>query len=985
MDILHKFSNIRGRSHTTSADVPPRPTGDEWYIPYTGRISPPPPSEAQTHEKEPKSHRTSQKSPSHGNLLSLMCGGGLGDVATLKRHGRGNRRDQEDFVNPAAGTHKYHSRHQKGALSTSALSPSSHSNKSHHSVLSPSYTSVPTGLAESNILFSPLNRQLRASAEVPRDDTPRYAHSSYLDRTMSASHRSKHQHDNNPYTTKEEPRQWQPRSSSEMFILPRPHLLAQPLQGRHDKRGSIGSLATMTTSDDPEKVLQNGKARMREREEWTDYVERRGRSISLDRRAEPPSGALPIGNKAREKERSRSRERGKSNTILSLNLGIVQVRKRSKSLGSRWTWHSRGSSVSEKDNYKKNQNRELLGPTASEKPNDVFKSVPHHRSKSEVIQGLYTQGHARSHPNLLSSFASNNPSHKQPAASGSGPSLHFKQPPVADRDLVVVIDRGVSTRKGRTMQRTNNILPPLDLSKPLPDLPPEADLLVTPRDLPVSPALDSIGVAISPDTRDLRGSEAIQAPMKQIDTPSSAIASTDIGLALSPLSPVNDISRTAPEPLARYSQGTRFSIEEKRLTDGSIGSSTARAFLAKQHQRARLKRAFQSPLQSPSGYRRQEDNRPPVKPLAVSTSTNIGNENTTATSETFAAANNSSGVLPIPSPVPVNGYTYARERKMAASVGVKDEQAKQAVNKFSDANEMLCCKRDAGDAEKELDPKSDDSPSTVGEDEEFQGLFFRTPLGSQTTSSLPSRDTSSLPSDPYAQRTNSPGQAKQSTEQGLSQGNFRPVSEGSDGMYMEIATPEMPLNDQALAASDVMSSGTKRLLAPITIGKPLDIRPRKASAKKNDGSEKAANSFKTFSAQDTPSTPLPPVSVSTESMSAPLSPSLPESGTIPAQNPSILPSPVFPVSHQRYLVNPEYPSYSLKFPSPQQKGRSPSWTLRRDSRSDIPLSPLIGDYRDSVAVSFVDKFPSPPQRYQHEDETEERIFSPMRATHGIDP
>ncbi|KAL0250369.1 hypothetical protein I308_102542 [Cryptococcus tetragattii IND107] len=970
MDILHKFSNIRGRSHTTSADVPLRPTADQWYIPYTGRISPPPPPQAQTHEKEPKSHRTSQKSASHGNLLSLMCGGGLGDVATLKRHGRGNRRDQEGFVNPAAGTHKYHSRHQKGALSTSALSPSSHSNKSHHSVLSPSYTSVPTGLAESNILFSPLNRQLRASAEVPRDDTPRYAHSSYLDRTMSASHRSKHQHDNNPYTTKEEPRQWQPRSSSEMFILPRPHLLAQPLQGRHDKRSSIGSLATMTTSDDPEKVLENGKARMREREEWTDYVERRGRSISLDRRAEPLSGALPIGNaKAREKEKSRSRERGKSNTILSLNLGIVQVRKRSKSLGSRWTWHSRGSSVSEKDNYKKDQNRELLGPIASEKPNDVFKSVPHHRSKSEVIQGLYTQGHARSHPNLLSSFASNNPSHKQPAASGSGPSLHFKQPPVADRDLVVVIGRGVSTRKGRTMQRTNNILPPLDLSKPLPDLPPEADLLVTPRGLPVSPALDSIGVAISPDTADLRGSETIQAPMKQIDTPSAAIASTGLGLALSPLSPVNDISRAAPEPLARYSQG----------------SSTARAFLAKQHQRARLKRAFQSPLQTTSGYRRQEDNRPPVKPLAVSTSTNIGNENTTATSETFAAANNSSGVLPIPSPVPVNGYTYARERKMAASVGVEDEQAKQAVNKFSDANEMICCKRDAGEAEKELDPKSDDSPSTAGEDEEFQGLFFRTPLGSQTTSSLPSRDTSSLPPDPYAQRTNSPGQAKQSTEQGLSQGSFRPVSEGSDGTYMEIATPEMPLNDQALAASDVMSSGTKRLLAPITIGKPLDIRPRKTSAKKNDGSEKAADSFKTFSAQDTSSTPLPPVSVSTESMSAPLSPSLPESGTIPAQNPSILPSPVFSVSHQRYSVNPEYPSYSLKFPSPQQKGRSPSWTPRRDSRSDIPLSPLIGDYRDSVAVSFVDKFPSPPQRYQHEDETEERIYSPMRATHGIDP
>lgn len=139
-----------------------------------------------------------------------------------------------------------------------------------------------------------------------------------------------------------------------------------------------------------------------------------------------------------------------------------------------------------------------------------------------------------------------------------------------------------------------------------------------------------------------------------------------------------------------------------------------------------------------------------------------------------------------------------------------------------------------------------------------------------------------------------------------------------------------------------------------------------------------------FSAQNTPSTP-PPVSISTESISAPPSPSLPESGTIPAQNPSILPSPVtFSVSHQRYLVNPAYPSYSLNFSSPQQNGRSSSWTRRRDSRGDIPLSPAIGGYRDSMAISFVDKFPSPPQRYQQEGEAEEKIYSPMRRTYGID-
>lgn len=758
MDILHKFSNIRGRSHTTSADdVPPRPTADEWYIPYTGRISPP--SQVQTNETEAKSHRAPHKSASHGNLLSVMCGGGLGDVATLKPHGKGNRRGQEDFVNAAAGGRKYHSRHQRGA-STSALSPSSHLNKSHHASLSPSYTSVPTGLAEPNILFSPLNRQLRESTKGTRDDTPRYARGSFLDhqdmdrekrqRTVSAPHRPKHQqHD--LYTTKEEPRQWEPSSSSELFIFPRPNLLAQPPQDRHGRRSSIGSLTTMTTSDDTEKVLENGKARMREREEWAGYVERRGRAISLGCRAEPPPDALPVGNtKARERERRRSRERGKSNSMSSLNLGIIQGRKRSTSLGNRWTRHSGGSSVSEKDIRKNDRNRGLLEPVASEKPSeiperftfaksastikrdgfpakrpDASNSVSRHRSESPVLQGLYTPGHTRSHPNLLNSFASSNPSCNQPPAPHSGPSLHFKQPSVADRGLVVVVGRGTPTQRATKMERTNNILPPLDLSKPLPNLPPEADLLVIPNDLPVSPCPDSIGVAISPDTG---GFEAPQAPVERVDTPSPATANADEGLALPPLSPVVDTSRIAPESSVRYSQDSRHSIEEKRLSNGSTGSSKARAFLAKQHQRARLKQAFQSPLQSPLGYRRQEYNISPVKPLAVSTSTNISNVNTTATSAAFEAANNSSAVLPVPSLRSVNGsYTNARKGETAASVGVMDEQEKSGPTAFGGANdEMACTKAEMKGRKKEFDPKLGDTPSTAA-DEDFQvsGWRFR--------------------------------------------------------------------------------------------------------------------------------------------------------------------------------------------------------------------------------------------------------------------
>lgn len=60
---------------------------------------------------------------------------------------------------------------------------------------------------------------------------------------------------------------------------------------------------------------------------------------------------------------------------------------------------------------------------------------------------------------------------------------------------------------------------------------------------------------------------------------------------------------------------------------------------------------------------------------------------------------------------------------------------------------------------------------------------------------------------------------------------------------MEIGMPEMLLNDQALAADNVISPGPTKLLAPITIGEPLDIQPRKPGAKKDDGSEEAANSY----------------------------------------------------------------------------------------------------------------------------------------------
>lgn len=250
-------------------------------------------------------------------------------------------------------------------------------------------------------------------------------------------------------------------------------------------------------------------------------------------------------------------------------------------------------------------------------------------------------------------------------------------------------------------------------------------MLVIPNDLPVSPCPDSIGVAISPDTG---GFEAPQAPVERVDTPSPATANADEGLALPPLSPVVDTSRIAPESSVRYSQDSRHSIEEKRLSNGSTGSSKARAFLAKQHQRARLKQAFQSPLQSPLGYRRQEYNISPVKPLAVSTSTNISNVNTTATSAAFEAANNSSAVLPVPSLRSVNGgYTNARKGETAASVGVMDEQEKGGPTAFGGANdEMACTKAEMKGRKKEFDPKLSDTPSTAA-DEDFQvsGWRFR--------------------------------------------------------------------------------------------------------------------------------------------------------------------------------------------------------------------------------------------------------------------
>ncbi|WVQ98671.1 hypothetical protein IAU59_005802 [Kwoniella sp. CBS 9459] len=709
------FGKLRSRTNTYDSSI----GQDEWFIPYNARPSLP------TRDSGIGLSPVTQKAP-HGNLLSVFTGVGGGNntasASTSASASNGLDRNYA-FPRPAAtpnntytstyaqpqpqshlqsvsGMQRLMPRRQ-GALVKSP-SYSSISDVARSPDRMPSSSSVPTGLDAPKMLFSPLSREIRAQQHTAPPTTyrdPLYQSFSGSpaprQRTVSAPKPSRSRHGNNPYEDRAESRRWAVPTMCDMFLLPRPqllpHLITPPASPEEaDKRLSLNSSLDDHNQD---KVLEDGQARIQEQQEWTGLVKRRGRSLSLGSTA-PPPGAPMIGNvRARSKEREGSTSRSNSlvRAITPSSRGSGRIR--SASFGSKWSASRKSSNATSRReserqsssflnitdddgrdaksrqfprNFPSNNQRHpssasrkdfgtssgqtLLprGQNAQDPFRHSYSSDTTNRKRSQSLPYKNGHSHTRSDPGLLSAFSSQVDPHARQgesryptAAIPAGRTLQFKQPSVADKGGVVIISKSPA-RRSTTAQVTHGggtFKPPapLDLSKPLPDLPIDDSSPVLPESGPFVPLTTEIGIAISPDVGK-RGSQ--RQLIEGSPTPKTA-------------------------PLPRTDPTSPISPTKSRLSDG--GSATARAFLAKQQQRARTKRAFQSPAQGPSMARRQRESSVPLSALS-----------STTTSASSVASPLSSASVSVGSEGPGARRKTALEeaigRSRAASVGVLQEQ-----------------------------------------------------------------------------------------------------------------------------------------------------------------------------------------------------------------------------------------------------------------------------------------------------------------------
>ncbi|WWC90085.1 uncharacterized protein L201_005018 [Kwoniella dendrophila CBS 6074] len=670
--------------------------------------------------------------------------------------------------NPAIGVSRLLPRKQTNHNNTLSKSPSySTISDINRSDRIPSSSSVPTGLQAQSMLFSPLNRELRVSTKdhhhqsspaktsfppspynpIQRSQPIGTFNSEPRKRTVSApahkpSRKSSRHKNGNPYEYKAENKRWAVPTMCDMFLLPRPTLLPHEITppttpedeipSIEARRFSIGSDNTNSTTNNHETVLERGKYREEEREDWANLVKRRGRSLSLGSTA-PPPGAPIIGNlraRSRERERSESRNssrgfRSRSNSLINALTPSSSLRKRSASFGSKWnksenaehpsTLRSerkpsfdRRESAKEKIrsrsrnpsfldignvySYGKESRQEIpksfgfvppssnvttkdygLNPNQTRRyPSDDYIDFSRQGRKRSTSMPYSTySSQSRSDP-LLANFTTTatNAEYRYPtSAIPTGKSLQFKQPSLADkgdRGGVVIITKGASRRtpSGSTYQGIGTFKPPapLNLSKPLPDLPLEDSSPILPESGPFVSLTDEIGVAISPEiaqSQEENDSGVIVDNTVEI-TPKTAIESKTI-----------DPVKTATSPKTPT---------KSRLSDG--GSATARAFLAKQQQRARTKRAFQSPVQGPVSHthmRHSQNNRDSIGQLSL-TSSLPSSTNTSISSmlsPTSSIKSDGSGPVSVPGPRRKTALEEAIGRSRASSVGILEQQQQQ--------------------------------------------------------------------------------------------------------------------------------------------------------------------------------------------------------------------------------------------------------------------------------------------------------------------
>ncbi|WVN85289.1 uncharacterized protein L203_100434 [Cryptococcus depauperatus CBS 7841] len=817
MDILQAaLSNLRTRSHTST---------DEWIVPYTGRVSPPP---RQASGKP--LWRASVKSASYSNLFNVTCGGSL--VHTGERV---KKRQVNGYTHATAcGARGLHPKHKKSASMTATSSQNSPLLPAQADRF-PSYTSVTTGLREPNILFSPLNRQLRAQAGNYENISPQTNNISFgvlsddsetRRRTVSAPYYPS-SHLEIPYQNMEASKQWHVPSARELYISPRPLLFSQSADSRQppDSRSSVYSNTSTDSQSVRKHVLEVQEARQLERENWATIMQRRDRSLSLGGRAKPPLDTMPVGNaRARERERSKSRDKSTDRPMTNL-VGGIQGGKRSLSFIHRWGRPSHDSSSSGFEGSSNDGKGALFNHTRTKSADEVPSSFAFARPSAMCREGLpsrnfgsfdpdlyngnykpvstlqtniYSRGYTRSHPNLRTLTEGNfikKESRQHPMARSPGKTLQFKQPSTTSRGGVVVISRVASNRWATTTARTKQITSPLDISKPLPDLPLEANSLTDLDGMPVPPSIHSISSTVNQTFGYLDATEISQDSQEKNIQAVSVDGKSE-----------NIISCVGIE-------STGFPIVQPQVKKQVFNSSNARIFLAKQQQRARMQRAFKFPVQSPPGYW-----QPVTKNSFVDSS--VG-DSSNATHLSCRPADDSSEILPqTPITAPPHYVTRDTIQLCRCPGTIGTQKSEKNFSRSSTTIERLMSGVHVGSNSSSsnsspfqpLDNCCGDSfgrrgetPSAIQDNDDFHGLFFQTPHDLIPTPDIPMEL-----DHPLVPRVQSPKHSEESlhilhridASEPISPEDYQIIylSGGSDGTV--INTPDAILSDDPKVDSE---------------------------------------------------------------------------------------------------------------------------------------------------------------------------------------
>ena len=502
----------------------------------------------------------------------------------------------------------------------------------------PSTTSVPTGLTAPKMLFSPLSREMRdESRDHQRSGpTPNAAAGpssySYRYQEDSARQRSASMPKHGHVYDRTDMRRWAAPTMCDMLVFPRPQVTALTITppgspyAHHtgDVSSTFGRTSSNVNATDQAPPLVD---RDKEREEWQRYGERSRtksfrRERDFSRNTPTPTQALSRkGSLSKDKPKTRSRAASFGDAVLGSS------RRRDKGKGK------------EKENW----------------DDEAHKSAPPVITSFAFTSPRTYQQTAYSNEDFGGSFGDEQRQsqadswRRRHQHSKSSPDLTQRQrvvrmaPSPPESNSVVIIGPGSGPPVGRSPTK----IPPrtsskLDFTKPLPPLPDEYRLKYNPSS-PFKP-FERIGVALSPD---------------RVPSP-APVAARQVPSGLAQVQSTSD----RDDPFIDHPQDSPTLALNRN--DTSASSATARAMLAKQHQRAVNRRAFNSPRP------RQRDSSAGSS-IAPAPSPRAGPMPASTTSSVYSQASQRTSAISAVSPLRrMTAMEEAIGRSRATSVGDRE-------------------------------------------------------------------------------------------------------------------------------------------------------------------------------------------------------------------------------------------------------------------------------------------------------------------------